>query len=716
MTGLPVFLKRPISDTPITSNITSPINSNDNSPLHSPGVSMVNIRDGTTSEDKKRDIDTSGEAEVDSGEAPLRNPPSYITQYTHPRKSVGTLDVPGLTKSKKSPDGTISNDDLASKLIIIMVGLPATGKSFMANKLSRYLNYSMYDCKAFNVGNTRRLFSKENGLKEQDSNFFDSNNSENNKLRDLWALDTLNLLLDYLIIYNGSVGIFDATNTTKERRKLVVEKIRERSKCIEVVFLETISSSPEIQEENIRLKLFGPDYKGKNKGEALKDFKERLKNYNKAYEPLEDKEKLPYIKMIDVGEKIITYKIKGFLASQTIYYLMNFTLNERQIWITRNGESEFNVKGCIGGDSNLTSRGIKYSKALSKFINKQRINFNNYQLEKINENKKQYIKTDDSENNSILGHNSDNESEYDKEFNEFFVWSSMRKRCVQTVQYFDELDYPIKQMKMLDELNAGDYEGKTYQDIQENFPEEFEERHKDKLRYRYPGIGGESYMDVINRLRPVINEIERLKDNVLIVTHRVAARVLLGYFMNLGKNIIANLDIPLHCIYCLDLKPYGISWSLWEYNESFDDFIKLPESILNTTKVKEVGLVYKERVYSSVPTAPLSTCSSSSEAGISHKNISNTSSANLMNLNIDDNYENLMVVPTISTKNLLENGGGGTSISTAPQRQPTANTTSSHYHQTQSQYQIKPSILTNVTDGDDNLDIKTKYSLSPRHF
>ena len=75
-----------------------------------------------------------------------------------------------------------------------------------------------------------------------------------------------------------------------------------------------------------------------------------------------------------------------------------------------------------------------------------------------------------------------------------------------------------------------------------------------------------------------------------------------------------------------------------------------------------------------------------------------------------------MVVPTISTKNLLESGGGGTSISTAPQRQPTANTTSSHYHQTHSQYQIKPSILTNVTNGDDNLDIKTEYSLSPRHF
>lgn len=95
-------------------------------------------------------------------------------------------------------------------------------------------------------------------------------------------------------------------------------------------------------------------------------------------------------------------------------------------------------------------------------------------------------------------------------------------------------------------------------------------------------------MDVINRLRPVITEIERIKENLLIVTHRVVARVLLGYFLNLSRDIIANLDVPLHCVYCLEPKPYGVTWSLYEYDESTDDFFKVPHTELNTMKVKEV--------------------------------------------------------------------------------------------------------------------------------
>ncbi|EDO18282.1 hypothetical protein Kpol_1039p31 [Vanderwaltozyma polyspora DSM 70294] len=577
---VPSFQKRPLSDTPVGSVWNSPRGSNENTPEGSREGSSLNLlRLNKITSNPELDSNTFNTPK----DSPLASGRSSPGRFLHPKKKTTTLDVPGLTKSKSSPDGTISTEDAGSKLIIIMVGLPATGKSFITNKLSRYLNYSMYYCKAFNVGNTRRQYAKDHGLKEQDSSFFDPNNAESKKLREKWATDTLHELLDYLLIGIGSVGIFDATNTTVFRRKHVLEMIRERSKDIQVMFLETICSDKSLVEKNIRLKLLGPDYKGKDPETSLRDFKERLINYSAAYEPITDAEDIPYIKMIDVGKKVISYKIQGFLASQTVYYLLNFTLAERQIWITRNGESEYNVKGRIGGDSNLTARGEKYALALTKFINEQRELFHESEVEKNKE---------DSNKNE------------DHQVNEFFVWSSTRKRCVQTTQYFDEVDYPIKQMKMLEELNAGDCEGMTYSEIKRKYPEGYAERQRDKLRYRYPGIGGESYMDVINRVRAVITEIERIEDNILIVTHRVVARVLLGYFLNLSKDIIANLDIPLHCVYCLDIQPYGISWTLWEYNEATDSFSKVPQTGMNTKKVKEVGLVYKEKRYSIVPTAP----------------------------------------------------------------------------------------------------------------
>lgn len=53
----------------------------------------------------------------------------------------------------------------------------------------------------------------------------------------------------------------------------------------------------------------------------------------------------------------------------------------------------------------------------------------------------------------------------------------------------------------------GSCDGMTYEEIERKFPAEFERRKTDKLAYRYPR--GESYLDVIARLEPMIMEMER---------------------------------------------------------------------------------------------------------------------------------------------------------------------------------------------------------------
>ncbi|AAS51683.1 ADL237Cp [Eremothecium gossypii ATCC 10895] len=567
---LPAFKRRPLSDTPLASQWASPTSSGESSTESTPVLSPSHSSGDLQGLDNKTEARASG-----NGGLPRVR-----------RKAPTTMDVPGLTRSKTSPDGMISKHDPGSKLVVVMVGLPATGKSFITNKLSRFLNYSFYYCKVFNVGNTRREYGKQHELMEQDSRFFDPSNDEAKALREKWAMDTLNELLDYLLDGPGSVAIFDATNSTQERRRKIYDKIKSRNSQLNVLFLESICSDRQTVEKNIRLKLLGPDYKGKDPELSLRDFKDRLANYVRAYEAVEDSEGFQYIKMIDVGKKVISYNIQGFLASQTVYYLLNFNLAERQIWITRNGESEYNVLGRIGGDSKLTPRGRKYARALAQFIDSKRREFNEHEYE-------QFCKLND-------------EGTPTDEFvpTSFYVWTSMLRRAEDTAADFNEDIFPIKQMRMLDELSAGDCEGMTYEEIHQKYPEEFEERLIDKLRYRYRGIGGESYMDVINRLRPVITELERITDNVLIITHRVVARVLLGYFLNLSRDIIANLDVPLHSVYCLEPKPYGITWSLYEYCDETDTFSKVPQTQLNTMKVKEVGLVHNERRYSLVPAAP----------------------------------------------------------------------------------------------------------------
>lgn len=263
-----------------------------------------------------------------------------------------TLDIPGLTKSKVSPDGRIAQRDVGAKLVIVMVGLPARGKSYITKKISRYLNWLQHDTKIFNVGERRRVaaaisqsgadlkvvlrdrlsetrpnslhgtqlsktepkyssltvqalitesihkstpskdnmsasslpppqvsisqpmgshswpssagnnpqnslseksgstavksslptqeFHNFNGM-DQSASFFDPDNARAVHLREELALATLDELLDYILEQGGSVGIFDATNSTLERRKLIMQRVRERAGPeLGVLFLESL--------------------------------------------------------------------------------------------------------------------------------------------------------------------------------------------------------------------------------------------------------------------------------------------------------------------------------------------------------------------------------------------------------------------------------------------------------------------------------------------
>lgn len=55
-----------------------------------------------------------------------------------------------------------------------------------------------------------------------------------------------------------------------------------------------------------------------------------------------------------------------------------------------------------------------------------------------------------------------------------------------------------------------------YQEIADKYPEDFQARDDDKYNYRYRG--GESYRDVVIRLEPIIMELER-SENIIIITY-----------------------------------------------------------------------------------------------------------------------------------------------------------------------------------------------------
>ncbi|KAK4146508.1 6-phosphofructo-2-kinase-domain-containing protein [Dichotomopilus funicola] len=557
-----------------------------------------------------------------------RIPPARQNSGSHTpriRPHATTLNIPGMTRSKASPDGRIPDRDVAAKLVIIMVGLPARGKSYITKKIQRYLSWQQHNTKIFNVGNRRRIAAgmanpgdasptldpskqqdvpsqaatilskgsagpdivvedeptqldlnktKSGGEKmDQSAKFFDPKNEAAAKLREQVALDTLDELLAYLLHQGGSVGILDATNSTIQRRQLLVNHIRAREPKLGILFIESVCHDQNLLEANMRLKLSGPDYKGKDPYKALEDFKERVKAYESAYEPLgewEEKNDLQYIQMIDVGRKIVQHRLKGFLSGGIVSYLSTFNLSPRQIWITRHGQSEDNRMQKLGGDSDLTERGHFYGQALYNFITYKRKEWLAHQKSRLAAA-------------NFPPHPGDNTPPY-PELNQelddknFCVWTSTLKRSMETAEYFEaDDDYDVKAWEMLKELNAGDFEGMTYEEIAKKYPEEYGKRAKDKLQYTYPGVGGEGYLKIISRLRDMVREMERITDHVLVIGHRSICRVLMAYFMDLTRDDIADLDLPLGILYAIEPKPYGIEFHAYRYNEETFTFDELPD-------------------------------------------------------------------------------------------------------------------------------------------
>lgn len=383
-----------------------------------------------------------------------------------------------------------------------MVGLPARGKTHLARKLARYLSWLGHRARVFNVGSYRRARLGP----AQPAAFFDPDNSEARAARSLVAEEAIEDMLAWLA-GDGVVAIYDATNTARRQRALVTSRCANAD--VDLVFVESVCDDLEVIEDNIRgTKLLSPDYEGVDPEVAAEDFRARIAHYERIYEPVADDEG-SYIKLIDLGDKLVAHRIEGYLPSRLVSFLLSTHVTHCAVWLTRHGESLYNLASRIGGNPDLSTRGEGYARALAKFLPQR------------------------AEQPPL-------------------VWTSTLKRAIQTARH---LPWEQHQIRALDEIHAGVCEGLTYSQIERQMPDEFNARARDKLRYRYPR--GESYEDVIQRLEPIIIALERRKRPVLVVGHNAVIRALYAYFMDWPPEVCPHLDVPLHTLIELSPTAYG---------------------------------------------------------------------------------------------------------------------------------------------------------------
>ncbi|KAF8721408.1 hypothetical protein HU200_023121 [Digitaria exilis] len=333
------------------------------------------------------------------------------------------------------------------KLTIVLVGLPARGKTFTAAKLTRYLRWLGHETKHFNVGKYRRLKHGTN----QTADFFRGDNREGVEARNEVAALAMEDMLSWMQ-EGGQVGIFDATNSTRIRRNMLMKMAE--GKC----------------------KLYANNLKPLQ-----------------VYEPVDEGS---YIKMIDMvsgkGGQLQINDISGYLPGRIVFFLHTCELLEGE----KQGEA-----------------GQLYSRKLASFVETR-------------------LKSERTAS----------------------IWTSTLQRTILTAHPI--IGFPKIQWRALDEINAGVCDGMTYDEIKKSKPEEYESRRKDKLRYRYPR--GESYLDVIQRLEPVIIELERQRAPVVVIAHQAVLRALYAYFADKPLEEVPNIEIPLHTIIEIQMGVAGV--------------------------------------------------------------------------------------------------------------------------------------------------------------
>jgi len=414
----------------------------------------------------------------------------------------------------------------------------------VARKLLTYLTWRGSKCKIFNVGKYRREAASELSHQEHDhfkdtegnrqkmgacdANFFDDSNQAAAELRQKVAEMALRDALEWLdeeednnimeeIDTSHSMrrqyqrfAIFDATNTTKERRKWILQQCAQANEAsgrkTGVVFVESVCNDRELLEENFNFKISSsPDFANVEKEEALADLQERVRKYEARYETMDD-DALSYIQIFNLGSKVLVNHVYGRLAKVVVPALMAWHTGSRPIFLCRAGETATMQSYIIqeGGTQPTTTlsretaerkrastkrmrgdrlgeRGLRFRDALCDFVEKEGIEFMNRKKVTVIHPREMDTGTSIS---GLLPPDYPHRSSSSSTSLPFpcFVMSSTMPRALETASW--RIPFPVKDVSNLNPLDTGDFAGLDLEGIRELHPEWYQQLEQEPFHTR----------------------------------------------------------------------------------------------------------------------------------------------------------------------------------------------------------------------------------------
>ncbi|MGA2780574.1 MAG: 6-phosphofructo-2-kinase/fructose-2,6-bisphosphatase [Smithella sp.] len=379
------------------------------------------------------------------------------------------------------------------KLYIVLMGLPARGKSTLAVRLRDAFRKNGISTRIFNNGNLRRIYRPLDETSR--SEFYSPENSAAVKWRKGFARMNMEKAKAYLR-NSGQVAILDATNAGRERRATIEKYLDDHS----LFFIECINDDEDILNLSIREKINLPEFSHLGRDKAIKEFLKRVDYYRMIYTPL--KVERNYIRIDSLQNMIIEEKHSDAIPFYDRLRDYLVTDEVKNLFLIRHTETEYNIENRIGGDSPLTKKGKEQATALGLFFKKRKISY---------------------------------------------IFTSKKQRTIDTAKAICEKqdDCRIISLTEFDEINAGICERMTYEDIEKKMPHVFKKRGANKYHYVYPD--GESYETMKPRIIQGIKKsffLNRRANNIMIVGHQAVNRMILSHFLYRREDDVPYIYIP----------------------------------------------------------------------------------------------------------------------------------------------------------------------------
>ncbi|KAH8701252.1 6-phosphofructo-2-kinase/fructose-2,6-bisphosphatase-like protein [Phaeosphaeriaceae sp. PMI808] len=399
----------------------------------------------------------------------------------------------------------------SGRIVIATVGLPARGKTHTSVAVARYLRWLGVKTHVFHLGDYRRAtLGPDSDV--PDDYFFLNASPQSVLLRNKILKKCREDIYHFLEHDKGQVAIYDAVNAITHGRHQLAKEFAKKG--IQTVFIESHCTDERIIQENVRrVKIGSPDYIGWKDEDAVHDYLARINARIPHFETMEEPD-LHWIKMINAGERVIVNNCAfGYLSQRIVFYLLNLHIKSRQTYFARAGTTR--DEDSYKADANLCEEGRDYAKKMSEVL-----------LAYREEEKQKLV----------------DQGVPDAALKPLTIWTSTRRRTVQTSEHLANMGYRVRQRSQMSQMNPGVCEKMTEKKIRQEFPEEVAKHEADPYHHRYPRA--ESYHDLAVRMEPIILELEREENDLLIIAHESVLRVLYGYLMACNAADIPKLQFP----------------------------------------------------------------------------------------------------------------------------------------------------------------------------